>query len=78
MRYFFNIGTEDSLLVDEHGDEFANIDQAFEHAKVTVEELELEFPRDAKNARFVLVALEVTDQAGTEMFRLPIHQCTCR
>lgn len=78
MRYFFNIRTEDSLLVDEHGDEFADIEQVFEHAKTTVEELELEFPRDAKNARFLLVALEVMDESGAEIFRLPIHQCTCR
>ena len=78
MRYFFNIRTEDSLLVDEHGDEFSDIDQLFEHAKLTVEELEQEFPLDAKDARFVLVALEVMDETGAQIFRLPIHPCTCR
>ena len=78
MRYFFNIRTEDSLLADEHGNAFDDIDQLFEHAKLTVEELEQEFPRDAKDARFVLVALEVVDETGAQIFRLPIHQCTCR
>lgn len=73
MRYFLNIRTKDSLIADPEGDAFSDIDQLLEHAKLVVQELEQEFPVNAEDARFILVAMEVVDETGGLVFTLPIH-----
>jgi len=78
MRYFLNIRTTDGLSPDPEGDEFSDADQLFEHAKQVVEELEQEFPSDAKDARIVLIALEVMDETGAMIFNLPVNPGSTR
>ncbi len=73
MRYFLNIRTKDGLISDPEGDAFSDIDQLLEHAKQVVQELEQEFPINAKNAHFILVAMEVVDESGALIFNLPIQ-----
>jgi hypothetical protein len=73
MRYFLNIRTKDGLIVDPEGDAFSDIDQLLEHAKLVVQELEQEFPVNAKDARFILVAMEIVNETGGLVFTLPIN-----
>jgi hypothetical protein len=73
MRYFLNIRTKDSLIRDPEGDAFYDVDQLLAYAKQVVEELEREFPIDAKDAHFILVMMEVVDETGAVVFSLPIH-----
>ena len=79
MRYFLNIRTKDSLVTDDEGDEFSDIDRLFDHAKQVVAELEREYPSDSNDELAVIpIALEVSDENGVLIFRLRIHSCTCR
>ena len=73
MRYFLNIRTQDGLIRDPEGDAFSGIDQLHAHARQVVEELEREFPGDAKDAHFILVMMEVVDETGALVFSLPIN-----
>jgi hypothetical protein len=78
MRYFLNIRTKDSLVIDDEGDEFASVAQLFDHAKRVALELEREYPRDMDDVWGVVpVAVEVADELGALVLRLSLHQCSC-
>ena len=74
MRYFLNVRTLDSLLVDDEGDEFPDLAEVCKHAIEVASELAREYPRQ-RGDRWTIVpmALEVMDQAGALVFRTPIH-----
>jgi hypothetical protein len=75
MRYFLNIRTNDSLVIDEEGDVFGDIDQLYAHATSVVSDLEREYPAaEAGEWSVVPVALEVTDETGALIFTLPISR----
>ena len=75
MRYFLNIRTTDSLVIDDEGDVFSDIDQLFDHVKSVATDLEREYPADeATELSVVPVALEVADETGALIFCLPINQ----
>lgn len=74
MRYFLNIRTTDSLVIDEEGDVFGDIDQLFDHARNVALDLEREYPADAGDEGAIIpVTLEVTDETGSVIVCLPIH-----
>lgn len=74
MRYFLNIRTIDSLLVDEEGNEFPDLGEVCKYALEVAEELAREYPRRPGNQwTIVPLALEVMDRAGKLVFRTPIH-----
>jgi hypothetical protein len=74
MRYFLNIRTTDSLVIDEEGDVFSDIDQLFDHARNVALDLEREYPADKSDEWSVIpVALEVADETGAVLFCLPIN-----
>jgi len=76
MRYFLNIRTKDSLVIDDEGDVFSGIDQLFDHAKSVALDLQQEYPADASDEWSVVpVALEVADETGALIFCLPINAC---
>lgn len=76
MRYFLNIRTRDSLVIDEEGDVFSDIDQLFDYAKTVALDLEREYPADGTDEWSVIpVALEVADETGALLFCLPINMC---
>jgi hypothetical protein len=74
MRYFLNIRTSDSLVIDEEGDVFNDIDQLFDHARSVVSDLEREYPAEGTGEWSVIpMALEVADETGAVLFCLPIN-----
>lgn len=74
MRYFLNIRTTDSLVIDDEGDVFHDIDQLFDHARNVALDLEREYPADKTDEWSVIpVALEVADETGAVLFCLPIN-----
>jgi hypothetical protein len=74
MRYFLNVRTIDTLLVDEEGNEFPGLGEVCKHALEVAAELAREYPPQSGNRwTIVPLALEVMDQAGTLVFRTPIH-----
>jgi len=77
MRYFLNVRTRDSLVVDDEGDEFFDTGRLYDYASQVVAELEREYPVEAADAVIVPVALEVTSEAGDLVFCLPIHARRC-
>ena len=78
MRYFLNIRTKDSLVTDDEGDVFSDIDQLFAHARNVASDLKREYPSDGADAWSVVpVALEVSDETGALVFCLPINECGC-
>jgi len=78
MRYFLNIRTQDSLVTDDEGDVFSDMDQLFDHARNVASDLRREYPVDEADAWSVVpVALEVADETGALLFCLPINECGC-
>jgi len=75
MRYFLNIRTKDGLIPDPEGDEFADTDALFEHAKHVIADLERNYPADTPDETAIVpIALEVVDELGVLVFRLPVNQ----
>ena len=75
MRYFLNIRTTDSLVIDDEGDVFSDIDALFDHVKNVASDLEREYPADGADEWGIIpVALEVADETGALIFCLPINQ----
>ena len=75
MRYFLNIRTKDSLIPDPEGDAFSDTDALFEHAKQVVADLERNYPGDTQDETAIVpIALEVVDELGMLVFRLPVNQ----
>lgn len=78
MRYFLNIRTKDSLVIDDEGDVFNDIGQLFDHARNVASDLKREYPDVARDPWSVIpVALEVADESGALLFCLPINDCGC-
>ncbi|HWU56213.1 MAG TPA: hypothetical protein VN175_11975 [Rhizomicrobium sp.] len=78
MRYFLNIRTKDSLVLDDEGDVFSDIGQLLDHARNVASDLKREYPDDGIDAWSIIpVALEVADETGTLIFTLPIHDSGC-
>ena len=74
MRFFLNVRTLDTLLVDDEGDDFPNLGEACKHAIQVASELAREYPRlPAHPLSIVPVALEVLDPSGALVFSTPIH-----
>jgi hypothetical protein len=74
MRYFLNVRTMDTLLVDEEGDEFPDLGEACNHAIQVASELAREYPlRPGHSLTIVPVALEVLDPSGALVFSTPIQ-----
>ena len=74
MRYFLNIRTTDSLVIDDEGDVFNDIDQLFDHARNVALDLEREYPVDKTDEWSVIpLALEVADETGALIFCLPLN-----
>jgi hypothetical protein len=73
MRYFLNIRSKDAQLLDQEGEEFPSMEGVHCYARKLVADLEREFPRDAVTP-FIPLTLEVTDEMGVPVFRLPLHQ----
>ena len=81
MRYFLNIKSKDAQLLDQEGEEFPTMEVAHRYARQLVLDLEREFPREG-GTDFVPVSLEVFDEMGVPVFRMPLHQqpratCAC-
>ena len=75
MRYFLNIRTTDSLVIDDEGDVFSDMNALFDYVKNVALDLEREYPADDTDAWSVIpVALEVADETGALIFCLPINQ----
>jgi hypothetical protein len=72
MRYFLHIRTDDTLLVDDEGDDFATLENACDHALRVASELGREYPPDSGTV-VKLIEIEMTDGAGRLLMRLPIH-----
>jgi hypothetical protein len=74
MRYFLNVRTIDTLLLDDEGNEFPDVSEACKYAVQVAAELAREYPRQPGNQwTIVPLALEVMDQSGMLVFRTPIH-----
>jgi len=75
MRYFLNIRTTDSLVIDDEGDVFSDINALFDHVRNVASDLEREYPADSADAWSIIpVALEVADETGALIICLPINQ----
>jgi hypothetical protein len=75
MRYFLNIRTKDSLVIDDEGDVFSGIDQLFAYATSVALDLKREYPADVTDEWSVVpLALEVADETGAVVFCLPINE----
>jgi hypothetical protein len=74
MRFFLNVRTNNTLLVDEKGGEFPDLSAACRHAMRIALEVARRYPR-RPGGHFVSVplALEVMDHKGALVFRTPIH-----
>jgi hypothetical protein len=74
MRYFFNVRTIDTVLVDDEGNEFQDLNEACKYALEVAAELAREYPRQPKDrSTIVPLAVEVMDQSGLLVFRTPIQ-----
>ena len=74
MRYFLNVRTNNSLLVDQKGGEFADLSAACVHAMRIALEVARKYPRrPGGEFASVPLALEVMDQKGAVVFRTPIR-----
>lgn len=74
MRYFLNVRTIDTLLVDDEGNEFSDLGEVCRHALEVASELAREYPRlPVHRSTIVPLALEVMDESGALVFRTPIH-----
>jgi len=73
-RYFLNVRTMDSLLVDEEGDEFPDIGEVCKYAVHVAAELAREYPPQPGNRwTIVPLALEVMDHTGALVYRAPVQ-----
>jgi hypothetical protein len=74
MRYFFNVRTIDTVLIDDEGCEFQDINETCKYALEVAAELAREYPRQPKyRSTIVPLAVEVMDQSGAMVFRTPIQ-----
>ena len=74
MRYFFNVRTIDTVLIDDEGNEFQDFNDACKYALEIAAELVREYPSQPKNrSTIVPLAVEVMDQSGKLVFRTPIQ-----
>ena len=74
MRFFLNVRTLDTLLVDEEGEDFPNLGEVCKHAIQVASELAREYPRlPAHPLSIVPVALEVLDHSGALVFSAPVQ-----
>jgi hypothetical protein len=69
QRYFFHL-TNDETLEDELGEEFEFAEAAREHAAAVAFELAKGRPTSDVAGGYI----SVTDQSGTELFRVPLRQ----
>jgi len=74
MRYFLNVRTNNTLLVDRKGGEFADLSAACAHAMRIALEVARKYPRKPGDEfASIPLALEVMDPAGAVVFRAPIR-----
>jgi len=74
MRYFLNVRTIDTLLIDDEGNEFEDLGEVCRYALEVASEPAREYPRAPMHrGTIVPLALEVMDESGTLVFRTPIH-----
>ena len=74
MRYFLNVRTIDTVLIDDEGNEFLDMNEACKHALEVAAELAREYPSQPKNrSTIVPLAVEVMDSSGKLVFRTPIQ-----
>jgi hypothetical protein len=74
MRFFLNVRTNNTLLVDEKGGEFADLSAACRHAMRIALEVACKYPRrPGEQVASVPLALEVMDHNGAVVFRTPIR-----
>jgi hypothetical protein len=74
MRYFLNVRTIDTVLIDDEGNEFLDLNEACKHALEVAGELAREYPRQPKiRSTIVPLAVEVMDHTGILVFRTPIQ-----
>jgi two-component system, chemotaxis family, chemotaxis protein CheY len=68
MRFFFDYTTKDQSLRDYHGEEFRSVEDAFEFAETTAQDLKNNLTRD-----WMGWSVEVRDAEGTKYFSLPVE-----
>ena len=69
MRYFLNVRTIDTLLIDDEGDDFPDLGEACNYALQVAAELAREYPRQPGNQwTIVPLALEVWTSSGRWSF----------
>lgn len=74
VRYFLNVRSNGSLLVDEAGSEFPDLSAACAYAMRIALELARKYPRRPGNQPASMpLALEVLDQSGALVFRTPVR-----
>jgi len=74
MRFFLNVRTNNTVLVDQKGREFADLNAACQNALRIALEVACKYPRRPEGQlASVPLALEVMDHKGVMVFRTPIR-----